>query len=90
MGERLHGRAGSMSESCESDSARIVGRKEEEWCVERRSLGRWGVVDDFVGGGESGLSVGEERFMRSDLERSFRSGCCLVTTARNDRKTRTQ
>ena len=90
MGERLHGRARSMSESCESDTARIVGRKEEEWCVERRGLGRRRVVDDFVGGGECGLSVGQERFVRSNLERSFRSGCCLVTTTGNDRKTRAQ
>lgn len=90
MGERLHGRAGSMSESCESDTACIVGRKKEEGCVERRSLGRRRVVDDFVGGGESGLSVGEKRLVRSDLERAFRSGCCLVTTAGNNRKTRAQ
>jgi hypothetical protein len=86
MGDRLQGRTGSVSKSCEGYTASIVGREEEEGCVERRRLGRRRVVDDRVGGGEGGLSVGEERFVRSDLERSFRSACCLVATARNDRK----
>jgi hypothetical protein len=76
-----------VSKSCEGYAASIVGREEEEGRVERRRLGRRRVVDDGVGGGEGGLSVREERFVRSNLERAFRSACCLVTTAGNDGKT---
>jgi hypothetical protein len=56
-----------VSKSCESGTARIVGRKEEEWSMKRRCLGRRRVVNDGIGGGESGLSVGEERVVGSNL-----------------------
>jgi hypothetical protein len=75
-----------MSKSCESGTACIVGRKEEEWSVKRRCLGRRRVVNDGIGGGKSGLAIGEERVVGSKLERPFCSACRLVATARHDGK----
>lgn len=57
-----------MTKACDGGSARIIGREEEEWRMEGRGLGGGGVVDDRVGGGKGGLSVGLEGFVRSNLE----------------------